>query len=143
MNNKFIWLSASVLALMISQSTQACDTNKDESKSCHCIHSMKKISESLDLSTEQKVKIKTIRLKNRQQFKTNFQQLKALKQQIKLMSSAKKIDEPKLDALILEKNKVHGMLIKNRVLMENEIYNVLTEKQKAKYLILKQKLKHA
>lgn len=134
MNKKFVWLSALVVSLIAGQPAIACKTT---SKHCHC--NEQKIASHLNLTSEQKVKIKEIRAKSLAVFNANYKQLKALRAQIHDLAKAEKIDEAKLDSLIAQKNKIQGIMLKNHVLTQHQIYNLLDAKQKLQF----QKMKKA
>nr|WP_238147823.1 hypothetical protein [Legionella pneumophila] len=65
--------------------------------------------------------------------KENYRQLKAIKEQINALIANEKLDEAKLDSLINQRNKIAGTMLKNRVMMKNQIYNQLTNEQKSQY----------
>lgn len=139
---KFVWLSIVTLALIIGQPAVACSTEKCQSKHCHC-DKHAKLSNHLNLTKEQKVKIKAIRIQARNNLKANYQQLKALRLQINALAQAEKVDEVKLDNLINQRNQVNGIMQKSHVLMQNQIYNLLTAQQKQKYIEFKKQQEKA
>jgi protein CpxP len=141
MNKKFIWLSTLVIALIIGQPTFACSDTKDQSKQCHCKTNGKKISENLNLSDEQKKKIIALKKQSHHELKLNYKKIIALRTQINAMSKAEKIDEAKLDALIKQKNLVLGEMLKKHIILQHQIYTVLTAAQKTQYLALEKSRK--
>ncbi|WP_298622121.1 Spy/CpxP family protein refolding chaperone [uncultured Legionella sp.] len=132
MIKKFIWLSVCALALIIGQPSFACPAEKNPTKHCHC-NDIKSSANQLNLSDEQKAKIKTIKSQARVSFKANRDKLKALRQQINTLARAEKIDEAKLDNLISQISKIKSAQLKNHILMRHQIYTLLTDKQKQQY----------
>ena len=138
MNKKSVWLSAVALSLMMGQVSYAA-TESSKSRPCTCHHNSQRLSEKLNLTTEQKAKIKTIRTQTYNQLKADEEQLKALKLQMTALANNDKVDEDKLNNLINQRNKIKGVMIKKEVMMENQIYNTLTAQQKIQFKELKAK----
>lgn len=132
MIKKFIWLLACALALMIGQTSYACPAENNPAKHCHC-NEIKSSMNQLNLTSEQKVKIKAIKAQTRASSKVNREQLKNLRQQINILAKAEKIDEAKLDNLINQRSKIKSAQLKNHILMRHQIYTLLTDKQKQQY----------
>jgi protein CpxP len=135
MNKKFIVLFSFLFALA--------STNSKDSKAhcgCHGHHGMhEKLYKKLNLSTEQKAKIKEIRMKNHEKMHANYQQLKAVKKQLRALAHNPQLDKATLNSLTKQKTELQAKLTKNRVVMHHEIYNLLNEKQKAELQAMKQK----
>ncbi|MCL9683711.1 Spy/CpxP family protein refolding chaperone [Legionella maioricensis] len=138
MNKKSVWLSAVALSLMIGQASFA-TTEPSKSRPCTCHHNSPRLSEKLNLTAEQKTKIKAIRAQTYKQLKADEEQLKALKLQMNALANNDKVDEAKLNSLIDQRNKIKGDMLKKEVMMQNQIYNTLTAQQKAQYKELKTK----
>ena len=139
MNKKLIWLSAAAFALTMGQPGFASSTDNHQTKPCHC-NDNKNPSNKLNLSDEQKVKIKAIRADAHKTLKANYQQSKALRSEINKLALEDKIDESKLDSLINQRNKLKTAMLKSHVLMKHQIYSLLTDKQKLQYKeMMKQK----
>ena len=136
MIKKIIWLSTLILALTIGQQSIACSA-ENKSKNCHC--GEKKLSNSLNLTDDQKLKIKALRIQSRNALKTNYQQLKALRNQINAMVKMDKIDEGKLDSLIAQRNKIKAVMMKSHIMMRHQICSLLTDKQKIQFNEMKKK----
>ncbi|RUR15060.1 periplasmic heavy metal sensor [Legionella sp. km535] len=136
MSKKLIWLSAITLALFIGQPSFACPAEKNPSQPCHCNDS-KKTSQNLNLTQEQKAKIKAIRVQARTQLKTSHKQLKVIRDQIDALIKAEKIDEAKLDQLISQRSKIKDAMLKTHILMRHQIYSLLTPQQKQHYQEIK------
>lgn len=132
---KLIWLATFTLAFILGQpSFASCD--KDQK---HCAHQrLDKLAAELELTPEQKEKIKTYKEQARASMKENYTQLKALRSQIAILVKSDKMDEAKLDDLVTQVNKIKGAMLKSRIMMQHELYTLLTDKQKAKYQQLKQ-----
>ncbi|WP_173237028.1 Spy/CpxP family protein refolding chaperone [Legionella antarctica] len=138
MNKKTVWLTAAALSVMIGQVSFAA-TESSKSRPCTCHHNAQRLSEKLNLTTEQKAQIKTIRAQTHHQLKTANEQLKALKLKINALANNDKVDEDKLNTLITQRNNVKGAMLKKEVMMQNQIYNTLTAQQKFRYKELKAK----
>lgn len=132
MIKKFIWFTACALALMIGQTSYACPAETNPSKHCYC-NDIKKSANQLNLTKEQKIKIKAIKTQTRTGAKANYAQLKVLRQQINSFTTTEKIDEAKLDNLINQRSKIKNALLKNHIMMRHQIYILLTDKQKQQY----------
>ncbi|MBL7478946.1 Spy/CpxP family protein refolding chaperone [Legionella bononiensis] len=141
MSKKLIWLSVITLALIIGQPSYACPAEKNPSKSCHCNDS-KKISQNLNLTHDQKAKIKAIRVQAKTQLKSSYKQLKVIRAQINDLIKAEKIDEAKLDNLINQRSKIKGAMLKSHILMRHQIYSLLTAQQKQQYQEIKNMHEH-
>lgn len=143
MNTKFLWLPALALSFMLGQPAQACPTDKADTP-CHCSSTMKQLSNKLDLSDEQKAKVKAIRTQAHNNTKANYQELKNIKSQINALIKTDKMDEAKLDALVSQRSKLSAAMLKNHVVMQHQIYSVLNDKQKAQFDQIKKQyeLKH-
>lgn len=134
---KFIWLATFAFALILGQQSFAsCD--KDP-KHCRAHHRFDKLATKLELTPEQKAKIKAYKAQSHNSMKANYKQLKALRSQINALVKADKIDEKKLDSLVEHANKIRGAMLKNRIIMQHQMYSLLNEKQKAKFHELKKK----
>ncbi|KTD61962.1 Spy/CpxP family protein refolding chaperone [Legionella shakespearei] len=142
MSKKIIWLSALLLSLFVVQPTVACSVSN--SKHCHC-NDHKKLSKALNLTADQKAKIKAIRAQAKSGFKANYKQLHDLRVQINALAQTDTVDETKLDSLINQRNKIRAAMIKSQVMMQHQIYMLLTAQQKQQYLEIKkqQAAKHS
>ena len=133
---KLIWLATFTLAFILGQpSFASCD--KDQ-KHCRAHQRLDKLAAELELTPEQKEKIKTYKEQARASMKENYTQLKALRSQITVLVKSDKMDEAKLYDLVAQVNKIKGARLKSRIMMQHELYTLLTDKQKAKYQQLKQ-----
>ncbi|HAT2138058.1 TPA: Spy/CpxP family protein refolding chaperone [Legionella pneumophila] len=132
MSKKSICLATLALIFTFGQPVFANSSEATQTKPCHC-HDHKKILSQLNLTQEQKTKIKTIKIQAQKSIKENYRQLKAIKEQINSLIANEKLDEAKLDSLINQRNKITGTMLKNRVMMKNQIYNQLTNEQKSQY----------
>ncbi len=136
MSKKFIWLSVIALVLTLGQPSFACS---GDSKHCDAHQKFDKLAQDLNLTADQKAKISAFKEKARASFKANYAQLRALRSQVNTLVKADKIDEAKLDSLVEQINKIRGSMLKNRIMMQHEMYSLLSDKQKAKFLELKKK----
>lgn len=134
---KLSWLVTIALALIFGQpSFASCD---EDQKHCSAHHRFDKLAMELELTPEQKTKIKAYKDQSRASMKASYTQLKALRSQINELIKSDKIDDAKLDNLVAQVNKIKGAMLKNRIMMQHEMYSLLTEKQKVKYQELKKK----
>ncbi|MGM9453913.1 Spy/CpxP family protein refolding chaperone [Legionella bozemanae] len=136
MNKKFILLSTIVLGLLLGQPSFACI---GDSKHCNSHHRFDRLAQELNLNAAQKAKLKAYREKARASLKENYAQLRLLRNQINSLLKAEKIDEPKLDALIEKVNRIRGSMLKTRIIIQHQMFALLNDKQKAKFLELKEK----
>jgi len=141
MNNKLAWIPALALGFIIAQPGFADSTaTQQPAKNCGgTLHGYKELSGKLNLTDEQKVKIKALKDQLMTNSKASYQQLKALRQQMGMLAGSDTVDEAKLDALISQRNQIKATLIKNRVMMQHQIYTMLTDQQKAQYMAMKKK----
>ena len=103
-------------------------------------HVAKAISK-LDLTADQKTKIKAIRDKAKQDLAPLHKQMMVTHQQIEELFKAAKIDDSKFDSLINDKKELIGSIIKIRMNERRDISNVLTEQQKQKLATMMQQWK--
>lgn len=136
MSKKLLWLSTIVFVLTVGQPSFAC---LGDSKYCNSHHRFDNLAQELNLTADQKAKIKAYKEKARSTLKENYVQLRLLRGQISAMIQADKIDEAKLDALVDKVSKIRGSMLKNRIMMQHQMYSLLNEKQKAEFLELKKK----
>ncbi|KTD53119.1 envelope stress induced periplasmic protein [Legionella santicrucis] len=135
MNRKFIWLSAITLIITLGQPSFACS----DPKHCNAHHRSDKLAKELDLTSEQQAKLQTYKEKAQANFKTNYAKLRTLRTQINSLIQSDKIDEAKLDSLIEQVSQIRGSMLKNKVMMQHQMFTILDAKQKAKFLELKKK----
>lgn len=102
---------------------------KQRERNCPCTH-MKPVQADLNLTPEQQQKIKSIRKKAALTFRTNHQKIRVIRQQINKLSQTDKLDEKKLDKLVMEEKELIAADIKLKAIMRHQIYNVLNAKQK-------------
>ncbi|WP_392537117.1 Spy/CpxP family protein refolding chaperone [Legionella sp. 227] len=136
MSKKILWLSTVVFVLTFGQPSFACIGG---SKHCNSHHRLDRLAQELNLTADQKAKIKAYKEKARAAFKENYGQLRLLRSQINSMIQSNKIDEAKLDSLIEKISKIRGSMLKSRIMMQHQMFSLLNEKQKAKFLELKKK----
>lgn len=133
MNKKLVCLSALALSLSMTQVTFACD------KMSHFGGDrMEKLTTKLDLTADQKAKIKTIRDQAHQANQPKFDQLHTLHAQMNDLLSASTVDESKLDDMISQEKDLLGAIIKTHAMEKHDISNVLTDQQKTKFKALLQ-----
>ncbi|KTD73219.1 Spy/CpxP family protein refolding chaperone [Legionella tucsonensis] len=136
MNKKFILLSTIVLGLLFGQLSFACI---GDLKHCNSHHRFDRLAQELNLNAVQKAKLKAYREKARATLKENHAQLRLLRSRINSLVKAEKIDEAKLDDLIEKINRIRGSMLKTRIIRQHQMFALLNDKQKAKFLELKEK----
>lgn len=136
MGKKLIWLSTIVLVLTLGQSSFACI---GDTKQCNPHHRFDKLAQELNLTADQKAKIKAYKEKAKASFKENYGQLRLLRSEINSLVQADKIDETKLDTLIEKVNKIRASMLKSKIMMQHQMFSLLNDQQKTKFLELKKK----
>lgn len=124
MLKNILWLPILALACLVSVPIYAHSNHA----SCPCTQKIEKMKQ-LNLSQDQKNKIKVIRTTNKDAMKANLKQLKTLRTQINSLATADKVDESKLDDLIKQKSALIATMTKNRVMIKNQIFHVLNSQQ--------------
>ncbi|MFC3909399.1 Spy/CpxP family protein refolding chaperone [Legionella dresdenensis] len=99
--------------------------------SCH--QRMDQMMGSLNLTDAQKTQIKTITEQSREAMQTNMTQMKTLQGQIKDLITSEKVDEAKLNDLISQKTSLMATMMKSKIMVKNQIYNVLDSKQQQQF----------
>ena len=91
---------------------------------------MDKVMEKLNLSKEQKAKIKVIRSKARAEMAPEFKKLHALRHEKNQLVLEPKMNERKLDTIIHQEKEAWGAVMKIRAMERHDISMELTPKQK-------------
>lgn len=112
-------------SLYLPSWTQA-DTVEHKLCACHAKQTMNK----LNLSEEQKSKMKTIRAKYRTEMKAQRQKIRELNHQATSLIHQDKTDESALNKIAEQKSQALYTLMKNRMNMQHEMYRALDAKQK-------------
>ncbi|QMT60382.1 Spy/CpxP family protein refolding chaperone [Legionella sp. PC997] len=133
---KFIWLSTIALTLILGQPSFACI---DDSKHCNSHRQFDKLAQELNLTADQKAKLKAYKENATANFKEHYAQLRILRSQINSLVKTDKINETKLDALIEKVNKIRASMLRSKIMMQHEMFALLNDNQKAKFLELKKK----
>lgn len=127
MNKKF--LSALIVAAaFIFASGQAAQAGH-----CSCdkiAHKMHKIIDKLNLTSEQKEKIKSIRDKAHTVIKGKHDEMKSIEIMVNAAYKDGSMTEAKIDEYTNKKVQVIGAVIKTRMMERLEISNILTTEQK-------------
>lgn len=128
MNKKII----SLLALLFSLTfTQIAFADKDATNaSCGCKNNIYK---KLELTPEQQTQIKAIREQANIIKIAKQKEMLSVNNQIQELIKADKLDEAKLDSLLNQKKELMASMIKNKVIVKHQIYNIFTAPQKEKY----------
>ncbi|WP_454780828.1 Spy/CpxP family protein refolding chaperone [Legionella sp. WA2022007384] len=133
---KLIWLSTIALVLILGQPSFACI---GDSKNCNSPHRFDKLAQELNLTADQKAKLKAYKENAKANFKENYAQLRLLRSQINSLVQTDKIDEAKLDALIEKVNIIRASMLRSKIMMQHKMFALLNDNQKAKFLELKKK----
>ncbi len=129
MIKKMILLPALALSLTFSVPSFA---DQHENGQCPCMR-MQKISQELNLTADQKEKIKAIKEEARKSLQANKEEMISIRTQVKELIKSDKIDEAKLNKLLEQKKEILASKMKTKIMMKNQIYNVLNAQQKAKF----------
>ncbi len=128
MNRKIISLLALIVSISLTQITFA-DSNTSKA-SCSCKN---KLYKKLDLTSEQQTQIKAINDQASTIKLAKQKEMLKINNEIHELIKADKLDESKLDTLLTQKKNLMASMIKNKVIVKNQIYNILTASQKEKY----------
>jgi len=109
------------------------DTSSNTAPSTLCQKRMDFMNKTLQLSSDQQAKIKAIHDSGKAAMKANWQQLKGLKDQMKQLVASDKLDQGQLDTLVQQKTALMGTMMKARVTLQNQVYNVLNDQQKKQF----------
>lgn len=126
MFKKILWIAAFTFSLMFGQSVLAHD--KD-----YCKDRIQSMIKSLNLSEEQKDKVKPILEQLKTSMKDNWSQVKDIKTQLKQQIESATMDEATVDSLIDKKAALIANSMKAKAKAKNQIYNILTDDQKTSY----------
>ncbi len=105
-----------------------------------CPHRMHHLMTALKLDKAQQAKVEVIQTQLEQQEKTTWEQMSALRTQIREMVASDNMDESKLDSLISQKKELLASMMKAKLMAKNQIYNVLTASQKVKFQAMMKKM---
>ncbi|MDP3706431.1 MAG: Spy/CpxP family protein refolding chaperone [Legionellaceae bacterium] len=133
MNMKFMSLSALALSLSLCQSSVAFAHHEDHER-CFDAGGMKmhKMIENLDLTAEQKDKIKSISDKAHEVGKAKRDELHAIHMQVNDVFDSHSMNETKIDGFVSQEQQIIGAMIKLKMMERLDICNVLTDEQRAK-----------
>lgn len=112
-----------------------CHAKKDGSQ-CNCkmnrMDKKGKMASELSLTSEQSQAFKTIRGKYREEYRKGVAMKRQLHAKIMDMATQTKLDNEKLESLLKQRSDLSSKLLKLRVKMKNEMYNVLNADQQQK-----------
>ncbi|WP_010653781.1 Spy/CpxP family protein refolding chaperone [Fluoribacter dumoffii] len=134
MNNKILLLPTLILAVILVQPSSACvgDINQ-----CKLQHQFDRLAQELNLSANQKAKIRAYKEQSDASFKDNYAQLRLLGSEMSALTQADILDQKMLDSLIEKVNIIRGSMLKNKIIMQHHIYALLDEKQKIQFIEFK------
>ncbi len=139
MNKKLMWMPAVLFSAVVAHMPVA---NAADGMA-HCEY-LEKIEKKLDLSAEQKSKIKEIHDKARDTIKADVVKARDIHAQINEQIKAGGKDSSKLDDLVKQETDVVSDIIKARIAVRLQVYDVLTDAQKQKFagMVSKWEAKH-
>lgn len=123
------WVASDAMATHPGHHNQMASTHQE---SCGCQH-MKDMMKAFDLDKSQQAKIKTIKEDLSQSQQANREQMRSIRTQIHEFITSGSTDEAKLNGLIDQKKELLGQMIKARIMAKQQMYNVLTDKQKTQF----------
>ncbi len=105
-------------------------------------HEMRqKLIQELNLTEDQQQQIRQIRQQHYQRVIPDFKKKHAIQQQIMMMSMQKEIDKDSLDALLKQRSELSTDILRSKILMRHQIYQVLNDDQRTKLKgIMKEKM---
>lgn len=129
MSVKLFSLSALVLAFAVAHAPAAvaCSCHKMDKKDW-----VLKVTEKLDLTTEQKVKIKIYAQKAKMELMIKRHEWRNIHKQVNEAFRSTSINEAKIDEFAHQEEKVMGSMAKIRLHERYDIYSTLDDKQKEK-----------
>ena len=145
MNIKCMSLSALALSLSLCQTSAAFASDHDRMK---CLDGggkkIHKLIDKLDLTSDQKAKIKDIAEKAKTVEMSKQDELRAIHMQVNDAFQSNSVNETKIDGFVSQEQQVIGAMIKVRMMERLDISNVLTDEQKTKLsdMMKKWKEKH-
>ncbi len=129
MNKKIMLLPALVASLVFSQAAFSHEGGKWSALRT-CMHNA---VERLNLTPDQKSKIKAIKDHAKTGMVDTHKELHALRVKMRPLVDTDTLDEAKLDALIHQKKEIIARVMKNKMMVKHEMYNVLDAKQKVMF----------
>ena len=96
-------------------------------------HEMRqKLIKELNLTEDQQQKIRQFRQQHYQRVIQDFKKKHEIQQQIMMMSMQKEIDKASLDTLLKQRSELSTDILRSKVLMRHQIYQVLNDEQRTK-----------
>lgn len=128
MFNKLLWVVTFSLSLLISQVSFA--------DSHDCKKGLSHIVDSLNLTSDQKAKVKPILEQLKSSVNTSASQMKSLRDELNQQIHSANMDESVTNGLIDKKVKLIGDVIKAKATAAHQVYVILDDKQKAQAMSL-------
>ena len=134
-------MPALLLSLALGQASisNVYASHEDPLRSCICGMHMEKVVQTLHLSQDQKDKIKDVIDKNKEAIKSDVQQMRHLRSQIRDLIISDDFTEDKVNSLIDKKKELVGTITKTKIMAKHQIFTLLDTRQKAQYKELMQK----
>lgn len=133
MQKKLLMLTIFVLPFLFTSFSYAHEGKAYNAHGSYCKMDMKKMLESLNLSQEQKAKIKEIKQNVAKMKDEDKQALADNDKKIKELIVSDNLDENALGNLVQQKMDVIGKLIKAEIKAKNDMFKVLDAKQQEKF----------
>lgn len=95
---------------------------------------MQEVMRQLKLTPDQESKIGALKVKFKESMGDKETQMRVLHGQIRMMVQSDNMDESKLDALISEKKDLIGTIMKNKIMLDHQIYVLLDISQKGMFI---------
>ena len=121
--------SSLILSLALTQVSFADHHRADESTNTH---KHWQLTEKLNLSDEQKAKIKEMRNLMHADMHAIYEQNMKLNDSINKLTKNTTMDEKKLEVLLKQKAELTAKMLKNKIMFKHKMYNMLDKNQKAK-----------
>lgn len=130
-------LPALVLSLVVSQPVLAHSSHHSHtSDACPCRVHSEDMAKSLNLTADQQAKIKAIRTATKASMKSDWEQMKSIRSQMRALTMSPSMDEAKMNDLISQKTTLMATMMKNRMMAKNKIFNVLNAKQQEQFQMM-------
>ncbi|KTC67928.1 16 kD immunogenic protein [Legionella birminghamensis] len=119
-----------------SQTSSSTDNSTGNGQQCPPMKRWQEMVQTLQLTQDQQDKIKAIKDNAKSTMKDNWQQMKSIREEMKALVMSPTLDQAKLDSLIQQKTNLMASMMKTKITMKNQIYNLLNDQQKQQYQTL-------
>jgi len=137
LTRKITWLLAAIVSVNFSQMAFACNDSNNKTSTTYNANTQSNLRgnffNKLDLTPKQQTQINAIRTQANITRIKEEKDLLSIHSEIENIVMMDKIDEAKLDKLLDQKKDIMLLMIKSRIKVRHQVYNILTDKQKVKY----------